>query len=120
MDLYRLKGVSSEEFRPLNLSHVYENCIAIIEWPIRLPADLQPPEDKILYVDIRMESAESNIRVVDKPSENNKLVGDSDADGNPRLVAFSYRLGTFWSQMMDDIQREGYLDDMLVVSRQDV
>jgi tRNA A37 threonylcarbamoyladenosine biosynthesis protein TsaE len=36
MDLYRLHGTSSKEFEPLQLEHVFANCISLIEWPVRL------------------------------------------------------------------------------------
>jgi len=35
MDLYRLSGLH-EDLAPLNLSHVLNKCISLIEWPSKL------------------------------------------------------------------------------------
>jgi tRNA A37 threonylcarbamoyladenosine biosynthesis protein TsaE len=96
MDLYRLSG-RPEDFMPLNLEHVFRNCVSVVEWPVRLPPSLQPPTERRLHVDIRIRSNDD----------------EGDGDG-PRLLTLSYPEGSHWQQHIDRIRLEGYLDDMLL------
>lgn len=102
IDLYRLSG-KPEDFAPLNLDHVYQNCIALIEWPVRLPPSLQPPDKRRLDIDIRI-----------LPSSTKKEGND---DENSRLLTLSFPEGSEWKQHLDQIRQEGYLDDMLVTDQ---
>lgn len=55
MDLYRLNGTSSSDFDPLDLDHVFHECVSLIEWPGRLVPhkELMPPTTHLLDVDIK-------------------------------------------------------------------
>lgn len=98
MDLYRLSG-QPEDLAPLNLDHVYQNCISLIEWPVRLPASLQPPIGRRLHVDIRIQSSNDD--------------DDGGDDNVSRVLTMSYPEGSLWQQHLETIRREGFLDDML-------
>ena len=98
IDLYRLSG-HPDDFSPLNLEYVYRDCISLIEWPVRLPPSLQPPDKRRLEVDIRIQPADEN---------------EAEIDNNPRIVTLSYPKGSEWQQHIRKIVEEGYLDDMIV------
>jgi len=102
MDLYRLSGTRSQEFSPLNLDYVFSRCIALIEWPIRLPEALIPEER--LDIDIRI--LPGNNEVPDQDTE-------SMEDNVPRIVSLLPR-GSGWSERLRIIRDEGYVDDLLV------
>lgn len=80
MDLYRLSGKSPRDFDPLDLSYVFTNCIALIEWPSRLQAfpQLLPPEETLLKIDIRIPDPTSDERVM-------SLVSASESSWTTRL-----------------------------------
>mmetsp|Transcript_10159 Transcript_10159/g.10290 ORF Transcript_10159/g.10290 Transcript_10159/m.10290 type:complete len:88 (-) Transcript_10159:523-786(-) len=59
MDLYRLSGNPSD-LDPLNLPHVFQECISLIEWPSRL-GDLIPNDR--LELTFRIDES-TDIRIV--------------------------------------------------------
>jgi tRNA A37 threonylcarbamoyladenosine biosynthesis protein TsaE len=97
MDLYRLPGTQAQEFSPLNLDHVFRNCLSLIEWPIRLPDSLVPSER--LEITITMAAMDE---------------GTDDSDDNkPRMLTLT-PLSDQWHQRIRTIRDEGYVDDLLV------
>ena len=87
MDLYRLSD-NATDFQPLNLPHVFQNCISLIEWPTKL-SNLIPSE----YLDVQ-------IRI-----QNN--------DPNVRLVCMT-PFGRMWEGRLEFLKGEGYFDDLIV------
>ena len=88
MDLYRLKGETEQEFSPLDLPHVFQNCVSLVEWPERLPEKLVPKE----RLDVSIE-----------------MIGDN----GPRKVAIQSH-SSRWDERLRSIRIEGYLDDLLI------
>ena len=104
MDLYRLSGTSPNEFSPLNLDHVFSHCIAVVEWPIRLPKELFPKDR--LDIDIRI--------MAGNDSENDATV-DQNYQDFPRELSF-VPLSSTWSKRLSIIRDEGFVDDLLLDS----
>ena len=108
MDLYRLMSPSNdklpvretnEALKPLNLQHVFQNCISLIEWPSRL-GEFTPTER--LDIDIRMQSG-SDSEILDEPE-------DDDRPRKMKLVPH----GGWWRNLMKEIIDEGYVDDLIL------
>ena len=94
MDLYRLSGKSSRDFDPLDLSHVFSNCISLIEWPSRLQAfpQILPPDETLLKIDIRIPDPTSDERVM-------SLASSSESS---------------WTTRLQYLIDEGMVDDLLL------
>lgn len=92
MDLYRLSG-QPQDLEPLNLPHVFESHICLIEWPSRLGQLL--PENR-LDVLLRIENDNE----------------DHDED-KPRLMSLEPH-GRVWRDRIQELVQEGYIDDLLV------
>ena len=97
MDLYRLSGQQAKDFSPLNLDHVFHNCLALIEWPVRLPECLVPSE----RLDITI-----NISAADDDAD------DSD-DTKARMLTLTPRSDA-WNRRVQTILNDGYVDDLLI------
>lgn len=99
MDLYRLSGQSPRDFDPLDLGHVFSNCISLIEWPSRLQSypQLLPPEETLLRIDIRIPNPTSDERVM-------VLASSSESSWTTRLT-----------YLID----EGMVDDLLLYTDND-
>jgi len=105
MDLYRLSGTTTQEFSPLNLDHVFANCLSLIEWPIRLPESLVPNDR--LDIDIRIFA-----------SSNDEGDSDSSADNLPRIVSIHPLSSPEWTNRLHLIREEGFVDDLLYEEEQ--
>lgn len=105
MDLYRLSGTSPNEFMPLNLDHVFSHCIALVEWPIRLPKDLFPNDR--LDIDIRIMAGNDS---------NEDAIDESNGQDFPRELSFA-PLSSTWSKRLSIIRDEGFVDDLLLDSQ---
>ncbi len=94
MDLYRLSGKSPRDFDPLDLSHVFSNCISLIEWPSRLQEfpQLLPPNETLLKIDIRIPDPTSDERVM-------SLASSSESS---------------WTTRLQYLIDEGMVDDLLL------
>jgi hypothetical protein len=97
-----------EEIAPLNLKHVFANCVSLIEWPIRLPDTVNLPTER-LELDIRILVQEQG------PSTDAKNTGeDIFADQNARYLTLAPH-GTRLVQKIQNILEEGYFEDLLLV-----
>jgi len=103
IDLYRLSGTNTQEFAPLNLGHVFSQCLSLIEWPIRLPSTLVPNER--LDIDIRILSQEGGA---------DDETTAASADNVPRILSLLPR-SSKWTERLQLIRDEGYVDDLLLV-----
>lgn len=72
--------------------------VSLIEWPQRLGC-IEVPHDRL---DINIEILSDS--------------GASDEDNLPRLMKIQPR-GSLWKRRVDNILDEGYLDDLLVMSK---
>ncbi len=99
MDLYRLSGKSPRDFDPLNLLHVFSNCISLIEWPSRLQAfpQLLPPDETLLKIDIRIPDPTSDERVMTLACSSSSLLESS------------------WTTRLQYLIDEGMVDDLLLL-----
>jgi tRNA A37 threonylcarbamoyladenosine biosynthesis protein TsaE len=98
-----------EEIAPLNLEHVFANCVSLIEWPIRLPNTVNLP----------MERLELDIRII-VPEQGqflnvNNTKEDSFDDQNARYLTLTPR-GKRMVQKIQKVLEEGYFEDLLLVN----
>lgn len=104
MDLYRLG--SRDDLSPLNLQHVFRNCISLIEWPERVSCHL--PEGR-LDVHLTILPAE--------PSGDSSMVNGNDDDADdpnaPRTMVLHPR-GELWTDRILRLVEDGSLDDLLI------
>lgn len=111
MDLYRLSG-ASKDLLPLNLDHVFDECISLIEWPERL-GTLHFPSER-LDITIHIDSDHANEQSQDNDSTSNENSnGDDDNDDMGRIMMLQPH-GTDWEMRLQTIKDEGYLDDLLI------
>jgi len=103
MDLYRLTGTTTSELRPLNLQYVFENCVALMEWPERL-GDLrnQLPAE-------RLEIAMSITASPQDGEEEDREAFDSNQLRKAVLTAYGER----WKARLETAVGDGFLEDML-------
>jgi tRNA A37 threonylcarbamoyladenosine biosynthesis protein TsaE len=99
MDLYRLTG-RPQDMVPLNLDHVFSNCVALIEWPSRLTADRIPETRLEISMRIRSDSGSSN-------DDDN----DNDDDCVRTMTLQPY--GAVWEERLQRLLADGYVDDLL-------
>lgn len=92
MDLYRLTGTSPINFEPLQLDHVFENCISLVEWPSRLESQPQLLPSNAHRLDVTI-----------------SIVPQS----NTRLMTLMAPLGSTWNERLQNLLDEGMLDDLL-------
>jgi tRNA A37 threonylcarbamoyladenosine biosynthesis protein TsaE len=94
LDLYRLSG-SGQELLPLDLDNVFRNCISLIEWPSRLTEKPDNRLDVTLTIEpgAEMDDLESRSRIM-------------------KLEPFGER----WLERLRFLEKEGYLDDLLIES----
>jgi Threonylcarbamoyl adenosine biosynthesis protein TsaE len=104
MDLYRLG--STDDLSPLNLQHVFQNCISLIEWPERVSGLL--PEGRL---DVHLTILPSE-RTVD-PSMVNGNDDENDYPNAPRTMVLRPR-GELWMNRVLKLVEDGSLDDLLV------
>lgn len=97
MDLYRLS--EGEDLSPLNLDHVIEECISLIEWPSRL--GINTPNERL---DVTI--------TIDKE---NQISGDGDdeKEESARILLLK-AYGDRWEERLQEIKDNGYLDDLIV------
>jgi Threonylcarbamoyl adenosine biosynthesis protein TsaE len=104
MDMYRLG--STDDLSPLNLQHVFRNCISLIEWPERVSGLL--PEGRL---DVHLTIVPS------EPSDVSSMVnGNDDENENPnalRTMVLRPR-GELWTNRVLQLVEDGSLDDLLV------
>jgi len=99
MDLYRLSG-NKDDFDPLDLDHVFTNCISLIEWPSRL-GDLTPLERLDISFQIHMDSNDSEEEDDDEPETRTR-----------HLTLTPH--GKKWRDKILLLDEEGYLDDLII------
>jgi len=92
LDLYRLSGASSSDFDSLQLEHVFDKCISLIEWSTRLHTQphLLPSQTHRLDVDIQTVPY---------------------CDG--RMMTLQATSGSKWKDRLQMLLDEGILDDLL-------
>lgn len=94
MDLYRLTGEG--DLGPLNMGHVLEQCISLIEWPSRLGKMV--PETRLdLTFSIREDVA-----------------GEEEGDDSKTRILRVQPHGVQWEERLDYLVKEGYIDDLLL------
>jgi len=98
MDLYRLSG-KEEELRPLDLSNVFTNDIALMEWPSRLGSKMP-----VHRLDIHLRICGDD----DKSKQE-----DGNAEDTCTRQAALLPHGPAWEQRLQFLLDEGYLDDLL-------
>jgi tRNA A37 threonylcarbamoyladenosine biosynthesis protein TsaE len=109
MDLYRLSG-RPQDMVPLNLDHVFNNCVALIEWPSRLTAD-RIPETR-LEISMRISSediSESDGDSDESSTSNDKNDNDDDCVRTMTLQPY----GAVWEERLQRLLADGYVDDLL-------
>lgn len=99
-----------EEVAPLNLEHVFANCVSLIEWPIRLPEAICLPTER-LELDIRILVPEQRLST----DGNIDAEGDVFDDQNPRYLSLS-PYGARCKRKIQRIMDEGYFDDLLLIN----
>lgn len=98
IDLYRLSG-KPEALVPLNLNYVFAQCIALVEWPRRMPE--YPPE----RLDVR----------ITIPTGNGTIkLEDEDEDRLRRVTMTAH--GARWNDILESITQEGLLEDLMAQS----
>jgi tRNA A37 threonylcarbamoyladenosine biosynthesis protein TsaE len=103
MDLYRLSG-RPQDLMPLNLDHVFSNCVALIEWPSRLGDRI--PETRL----------EISMRISSDTDSNNDSNDDEDEDLETEDKVRTMTLqpfGAVWEERLQRLLADGYVDDLL-------
>ncbi|CAB9522767.1 threonylcarbamoyladenosine biosynthesis protein TsaE [Seminavis robusta] len=98
MDVYRLKG-DPEDFKPLNLDHVFAKHVSLIEWPQRL-GSVPVPEDRL----------DINIRILSDDDDDDATETGSNIS---RMMTINPR-GPLWEDRLKEIVDEGYLEDLIL------
>jgi tRNA threonylcarbamoyladenosine biosynthesis protein TsaE len=98
MDLYRLSG-RPQDLMPLNLDHVFSNCVALIEWPERM-GDLIP--ETRLEISMR----------ISKSSNDGNDDDDLETDDKVRTMTLQ-PYGAIWEERLQRLLADGYVDDLL-------
>ena len=93
----------------LNIPHVFQEAISLVEWPSRLPDHMIPNERLDLRLTIRRGGSSSSVSVIDNSDEDSPI--DEGTDSAEREVIITPR-GLFWEELIQEIIAEGYLDDM--------
>jgi tRNA A37 threonylcarbamoyladenosine biosynthesis protein TsaE len=94
MDLYRLSG-EPRDLVPLNLDHVFANCVSLIEWPSRLGDRI--PADRL---EISMRIAGGH---------------DDDFETEDKLRTVTLQpYGSVWEGRLQQLLDDRYVDDLLV------
>lgn len=106
MDLYRLSG-DERDFVPLNLEHVFQECVSLIEWPSRL-GSLLPP----VHLDATLTISEERQHNTNDDEEDS----DGDEEAAARILTLEPR-GAKWEERLSFLLDEGYFDDLLVSSQ---
>jgi tRNA threonylcarbamoyladenosine biosynthesis protein TsaE len=100
MDLYRLSG-RPQDLMPLNLDHVFSNCVALIEWPERMGDRI--PETR-LEISMRISSG-------DIGSSNDD---DDDLETEDKVRTMTLEpYGAVWEERLQRLLADGYVDDLL-------
>lgn len=92
-DLYRLSGSHKDDFSPLDLNVVFSTCISLIEWPSRLPEELQPPLESRLHIKLSIKPATDQ-----------------------REMVLAAPLGSKWCNRLRNMVGDGFVDDLLLHS----
>jgi tRNA threonylcarbamoyl adenosine modification protein YjeE len=94
IDLYRLTGEG--DLGLLNMDHVLQQCISLIEWPSRL-GKLVPETRLDLTFSIREDVA-----------------GEEEGDDSKTRILRVKPHGVQWEKRLDFLVKEGYIDDLLI------
>jgi Threonylcarbamoyl adenosine biosynthesis protein TsaE len=105
MDLYRLPEHTNRQYFMLNLDHVFKNCISLVEWPERLPAELVPEERLEISIDFA------------KNVQHDEVV-DSNGDNQCRIMTFN-PIGHLWRSRVYDMRYMGYIEDLLIEEKEE-
>ncbi|KAL7574929.1 hypothetical protein ACA910_010755 [Epithemia clementina (nom. ined.)] len=100
MDLYRLTGERSSELIPLNLKHVFENCVTLIEWPQRL-----------VGIELPTERLEIFISILPRPNPDHTLDSEHGDEFGRRAKITPF--GKRWVNRISHAVEQGLLDDLL-------
>jgi tRNA A37 threonylcarbamoyladenosine biosynthesis protein TsaE len=99
MDLYRLPEHANRQYFMLNLEHVFKNCISLVEWPERLPAEFIPEERLEISIDFATKV---------KPDGS----VDMNSDKQYRIMKFN-PIGYLWRRRVYDMRYMGYIEDLI-------
>eukprot|EP00527_Entomoneis_sp_CCMP2396_P002746 CAMPEP_0198144350 /NCGR_PEP_ID=MMETSP1443-20131203/14889_1 /TAXON_ID=186043 /ORGANISM="Entomoneis sp., Strain CCMP2396" /LENGTH=273 /DNA_ID=CAMNT_0043807727 /DNA_START=182 /DNA_END=1003 /DNA_ORIENTATION=- len=107
MDLYRLTGKRPNELRPLNLDHVFQSCVALIEWPERLGKEVELPADRLeICLNIVQEGTDT--------TSSSSVVDDEDDEEIEQIRKVTITpFGSRWSTKLENTLESGYLEDFL-------
>jgi len=100
-----LSGTKNEEFSPLNLEHVFDNCFSLIEWPVRLPHNLIPRNR--LDIDIKISDFGQGPDVAEDDN------GAENSDIKARIVVLTAK-SPVWNEQFEIIRKGSLLDDLLL------
>mmetsp|Transcript_31903 Transcript_31903/g.66584 ORF Transcript_31903/g.66584 Transcript_31903/m.66584 type:complete len:280 (-) Transcript_31903:970-1809(-) len=106
MDLYRLTGTKPNELRPLNLKHVFDNCVALIEWPERLGEMMKEVPADRLEIYLQIIAGEGTDETISNYE-------DDTTEGAQMRKAILKPFGERWSQRLQSAIEDGFLDDLL-------
>ena len=120
MDLYRLDGETYQDFEPLNLPYVFDECISLIEWPSRLDnvaSEIhrilpRPVNNHLLKVDLRIRPA-SDERVMTISLCCSDLLDENDNDVDGPRPSTSHASSS-WQDRLDHLIQEGMVDDLII------
>ena len=106
MDLYRL-DTAEQHVKPLNLQHVFSNCVSIIEWPDRLGPKNMPEQRLDIHMGI-LQSQNPMEEAVETSAE------EEEAEVTvPRWMTLEPH-GFEWEGRIQNLLDEGYVEDLLL------
>lgn len=110
LDLYRLSGPT--DLAPLNLPHVFSNCIALIEWPSRLE-HLMPSDRLDIYIQLQLLDNNKQRQSTGDMGDDDDSTETMDNSNISRLVTLKAH-GSQWTERLRSLVDEGYVDDWVV------
>ena len=99
MDLWRLPEGKINQL--VDLPHVFEHCVSLIEWPERLTPELTPAAHLDLRLDILNEGDEA-VAPFDRSAEE-RITAVDDDDAQPRLATLTAR-GEAWVERLEELR----------------
>ena len=112
IDLYRLNGGDEEELRVLDLENVFENGIALVEWPERLVKRPEWRLDVTLTIDLESENDRGD---GDDGDDYDVLDQETKEDTRSRIMRLE-PYGDRWIERLKFYETEGYFEDLIIES----
>ena len=99
MDLWRLPEGKINQL--VDLPHVFNHCVSLIEWPERLTPELTPATHLDLRLDI-LHEGEETVAPFDRSAEE-RITAVDDDDAQPRLATLTAR-GEAWVERLEELR----------------